>query len=43
MANAERIKVKNMTLSSGGSSSSKTGARVASGREAGGKIDVVRE
>ncbi|MDR1096970.1 MAG: hypothetical protein LBL57_02440, partial [Tannerella sp.] len=44
MANAERNKVKNMTLSSGGSSSSgKTGARVASGREDGGKIDIIRE
>jgi hypothetical protein len=45
MANAERNKVKNMTLSSGSSSSSsnKTGARVASGREDGGKIDIIRE
>ncbi|MDR0349428.1 MAG: hypothetical protein LBH90_08065 [Tannerella sp.] len=44
MANSERNKVKNMTLSSGGSSSSnKTGARVASGREDGGKIDIIRE
>lgn len=40
-ANAERNKVKNMTLS-GSSSSSKTGSRVASGRESGGKIDVQR-
>lgn len=39
-ANAERQKVKNMTLS--GSSSSKGGARVATGREEGGKIDVRR-
>ncbi|MDR1221753.1 MAG: hypothetical protein LBL07_02585 [Tannerella sp.] len=44
MANAERNKVKNMTLSSGGSSSSnKTGARVASGREDGGRMDIIRE
>jgi TP901 family phage tail tape measure protein len=43
-ANAERQKVKNMTLTSSGSSSSnKTGARVASGREEGGKIDIIRE
>lgn len=40
-ANAERKKVKNMTLS-GSSSSSKSGARVATGREFGGKIDVKR-
>ena len=40
-ANAERKKVKNMTLS-GSSSSSKSGARVATGRESGGKIDVKR-
>lgn len=40
-ANAERKKVKNMTLS-GSSSSSKNGARVATGRESGGKIDVKR-
>lgn len=39
-ANAERQKVKNMTLS--GSSKSKGGARVATGREEGGKIDVRR-
>ena len=39
-ANAERQKVKNMTLS--GSSSSKSGTRVATGRESGGKIDVRR-
>lgn len=39
-ANAERQKVKNMTLS--GSSSSKGGTRVAIGRESGGKIDVRR-
>lgn len=40
-ANAERQKVKNMTLS-GSSSSSKGGARVATGRQEGGKIDVRR-
>ena len=40
-ASAERQKVKNMTLS-GSSSSSKSGARVATGRESGGKIDVKR-
>lgn len=40
-ANAERQKVKNMTLS-GGSSGSKGGARVATGRQEGGKIDVRR-
>lgn len=40
-ANAERKKVKNMTLS-GSSSSSKSGARVATGRESGGKIDIKR-
>ena len=39
-AAAERQKVKNMTLS--GTSSSKGGARVATGRESGGKIDVRR-
>ncbi len=41
-ANAERQKVKNMTLSGGSSSSKGTGARVATGREEGGKIDVRR-
>ena len=41
-ANAERQKVKNMTLSGGSSSSKGSGQRVASGREAGGKIDVRR-
>lgn len=40
-ANAERQKVKNMTLS-GSSSSSRGGARVATGRQEGGKIDVRR-
>ena len=39
VANAERQKVKRMTLSSTGSSSSSTGTRVASGRESGGMID----
>jgi TP901 family phage tail tape measure protein len=48
MANAERNKVKNMTLSSAAAGAAaadipKTGARVASGRERGGRIDVVRE
>ena len=42
VANAERQKVKRMTLSNTGSSSS-AGARVASGRERGGRIDVQRE
>lgn len=41
-ANAERQKVKNMTLSGGSSSSKGSGARVATGREDGGKIDVRR-
>ncbi|WP_255469813.1 hypothetical protein [Bacteroides hominis] len=40
-ANAERQKVKNMTLS-GSSSSSKGGTRIATGRQEGGKIDVRR-
>lgn len=40
-ANAERQKVKNMTLS-GSSSFSKGGARIATGRQEGGKIDVRR-
>jgi len=39
---AERNKVKNMTLESTGSSSSSSGARVATGREDGGSIDVRR-
>ena len=44
VANAERQKVKRMTLSNaGGSSSSSSGTRVASGRESGGSIDVERE
>ena len=43
-ANAERQKVKRMTLSNtGGTSSSSSGTRVASGRESGGSIDVERE
>ena len=41
-ANAERKKVKKMTLNGAGSSSS-GGARVASGRESGGYLDVERE
>ncbi len=41
-ANAERNKVKNMTLSGSASTSKGTGQRVASGREKGGKIDVRR-
>ena len=41
-ANAERQKVKNMTLSGSESSSGGTGARVATGRQSGGKIDVRR-
>lgn len=42
-ANAEREKVKKMSLESTGSSSSSSGARVATGRESGGNIDVQRE
>ena len=41
-AKAERDKVKNMTLSGSTSSGSSTGARVATGRQEGGKIDVRR-
>lgn len=41
-ANAERQKVKNMTLSGSDKSSAGSGARVATGREDGGKIDVQR-
>lgn len=41
-AKAERDKVKNMTLSGSSSSSGGTGARVATGRQSGGKIDVRR-
>jgi len=40
-ANAEREKIKNMTVG-GGASSTTGGARVATGRESGGKIDVTR-
>lgn len=42
-ANAEREKVKRMTLKGGGSSSSTAGARVATGKEEGGYLDVERE
>lgn len=41
-AKAERDKVKNMTLSGSSSSGSAAGARVATGRQSGGKIDVRR-
>lgn len=41
-ANAEREKVKNLTLSGSNSGSSGTGARIATGRQSGGKIDVRR-
>ncbi len=41
-ANAERQKVKSMTLSGSTSSGKETGTRVATGREEGGKIDIVR-
>ena len=41
-AKAERDKVKNMTLSGSTSSGSAAGARVATGRQEGGKIDVRR-
>ena len=43
VANAERQKVKRMTLNGSGGSSSASAARVASGRESGGRIDVERE
>lgn len=43
VANAQRQKVKRMTLSNAGGSSASSGARVASGRESGGSIDVERE
>lgn len=43
VANAERQKVKRMTLNGSGGSSSASTARVASGRESGGRIDVERE
>lgn len=42
-ANAEREKVKRMTLKGGGSSSSAAGTRVATGKEEGGYLDVERE
>lgn len=42
-ANAEREKVKRMTLKGGSSSSSTAGARVATGKEEGGYLDVERE
>ena len=41
-AKAELDKIKNMTLSGSNSGSSGTGARVATGRQSGGKIDVRR-
>lgn len=41
-ANAEREKVKNLTLSGSNSGSSGTGVRIATGRQSGGKIDVRR-
>lgn len=43
VANAERQKVKRMTLNGSASGSSSAGSRVASGRESGGRIDVERE
>ena len=43
VANAERQKVKKMTLQGASSGSSATGARVATGLESGGSIDVERE
>lgn len=43
VANAERQKVKRMTLNGSASGSSSVGSRVASGRESGGCIDVERE
>jgi hypothetical protein len=42
-ANAERQKVKRMTLNGSSSSSTTSGARVATGLESGGSIDVERE
>ncbi len=42
-ANAERQKVKNMTLSGSDGSSSQSYERVVTGKESGGRIDVVRE
>ena len=43
VANAERQKVKRMTLNGSSGSSSASTSRVASGRESGGRIDVERE
>lgn len=43
VANAERQKVKRMTLNGSASGTSSAASRVASGRESGGRIDVERE
>lgn len=43
VANAERQKVKRMTLNGSASGTSSAGSRIASGRESGGRIDVERE
>lgn len=43
VANAERQKVKRMTLNGTASGTSSAGSRVVSGRESGGRIDVERE
>lgn len=43
VANAERQKVKRMTLNGSASGTSSAGGRIASGRESGGRIDVERE
>ena len=43
VANAERQKVKRMTLNGTASGTSSAGSRVASGRESGGRVDVERE
>lgn len=43
VANAERQKVKRMTLNGSASGTSTAGSRIASGRESGGRIDVERE
>ena len=43
VANAERQKVKRMTLNGSASGAGSAGSRVASGRESGGRIDVERE